>query len=86
MYILNVGDILSNMTQRSTCDNGPNPLLVQFKTLVYGSFIAGIAGSNSTEGMDVHNLSLLCRYQPLRRAGNSFSGILRNLDPFDSNK
>ena len=52
---------MSNKTQRSICDNGPKPLSVRSKTLVCGSFIAGIAGSNSADGVDVHNLCLLCR-------------------------
>ena len=86
MYILNEEDFLSNMTQRSTCDNGPTPLLARSTTLVCGGFIVGIEVSNPAEGMDVHNLCLLCKKQPLQRADNPFIGVLRILDQFNSNK
>ena len=36
------------------------PVYMQSKTLVCGRSIAGIAGSNDSEGMDVGLLSLLC--------------------------
>jgi hypothetical protein len=88
LYILNKLEFMSNILQKSICDNGTAPLPVRSKTLICGSLIVGIAGLNPTEGMDVHtrNLCLLCMQQPLRRADNSFRGVLRNLDPFDSNK
>ena len=44
------------------CQNvvGPVPVAGQSKMYVCGCLIVGIAGSNSTEGMDYHLFCLLC--------------------------
>jgi len=52
---------------------GHLPILVavRSKAQVSGRSIAGIAGSNPTEGMGVRLWCLLCKSQPLRRADHS---------------
>jgi hypothetical protein len=56
----------------------PLPLAVRSKTYVRGLLIAGLAGSNLFEGMDILSCVrfVLCRYRPLRGADHSSRGLL----------
>jgi len=54
------------------------PVAVRPNAWVRGRFLAGIAGSNPTGGMDVCLLWVLCvvRYRFVRRADHSSRGVL----------
>ena len=56
----------------------PDPVTVRSKAHVRGRLCTGITGSNLTEGMDVRLACccVLCRQRPLRRADQSFRGVL----------
>ena len=56
----------------------PVPVAARSKASVYGRSLAGIVGSNPTEGMDVSLLWALCivRYRSLWRADHSSRGVL----------
>jgi len=54
----------------------PIPVAVVSKVQVCPCFTAGIAGSDPAEGIEVHLLCLLCRYQPIWRADHSSRGVL----------